>query len=249
MKLFGRVSVLSLMALGTVAYAADTKKTEAVTKTESKTEAKTEAKTETKSEMAEKEDSLMAVAEDAGLSGDAQTKFKDAAEARQKKLDAWSESEKGKQLADLKKELTAARKAKDEAKVKTLEEQAAPLEKEHAELMDSSRGEVLGLLSDKEWTKAISASLDRRVKKSLSAVTLTKDQEEKIKEISDEAVPGYLKEHTDKEQAFKGLVGLQSKVSAKVKSDVLTDAQREAIKAAKPAKPEKSAEPTTKPAK
>lgn len=241
--MFRKTALLLTLSLSALAFAGDPPTTDA----------KSGTKTEAKVEKSELDESLAQIAEDAGLSEKGLDKFKGAADKRQAKLDAWKESTDGQKLADLRKQLAVARKDKDDTRINSIEKQIDPLNKAYTDLRESSRGELLSTLTDKQQVKMLETALTRRVTKSLDDANLTADQKSKIETLCEDAIPDYHKEWTvEKDPMFRHLFGVQSRVVNKVKADLLTDAQRDAMKAARDEekKQEKDKkEPTTKPAK
>ncbi|MBC7783138.1 MAG: hypothetical protein H7144_04800 [Burkholderiales bacterium] len=189
---------------------------------------------------AEMTSSYAQIATDAGLKDAELAAFKSQINEGNKKLEAWKDSENGKKLVDLRKQLAAASKANDAEKVKALRDEIAPLNKEMAALR--TRGVVLASLTPVQQTAVVRAGLYRRVSNSVEDAGITPEQAAQIKALTDPKADEYLKAHPlDKDPGMMSLIGAQSAITKKVKAEILTAEQQEKLKSAKP--------PATKPAK
>ncbi|MFT3785037.1 MAG: hypothetical protein QM770_02580 [Tepidisphaeraceae bacterium] len=170
------------------------------------------------------------IAADAGLTGKDLEAFHVAIEAGKKKLADWETGENGQKLAQLRKDAAAARKAKDAEKVKSVNEEMRPLIKEQADLRLQVRGEALKLLTPEQQTKAVQANLYRRVTRSMALIELTAEQQEKVHALTDPAGAEYAKAHPlDQDPQMRSLIGVQSTLVKKVRAEILTQEQRDAI--------------------
>lgn len=186
------------------------------------------------------------IADDAGLEGADRAAFEAKVVARQQKIDAWMASEKGQKLAELRKQMSAARREKDDAKLASVQAEVKPLAAEITALRESTRTEIMQSLSSAQQEKVVQGALNRRILKAFDAADLTADQKRKIRTMTDEAGSEYFKEHPFSDgDPFRSMIGLQSSLSKAISEEILTDSQRDAMKAARS---KAGAEPATKPA-
>jgi len=167
-------------------------------------------------------------------------KFTDAEKAKLKELlaghkaamDAWNK-DKGAKVAELKKAAAEAKKAKDRDKAKAIAAEMKPLTAEQRKLRDAQKAEILGILTDQQKADWEIFEVRRRAMQRFGRVKpkLTDEQKEKAKPICEAAAKDIIKlEGKEQRQAYDAL-------TKKIADQVLTDEQRESMKAKRVKRP------------
>jgi Spy/CpxP family protein refolding chaperone len=130
----------------------------------------------------------------------------------------------GEELKALRAEMAAARKAKDKEAMKQAGEKMKTLTVERAEIASKTNADVLAVLSV-EQRAAWQTHLDvQAAVRPMRRAKLTPEQMAKVKEI----VAGGLKDVDRKDK--KAVGAAMKKIAATIRTEVLTDEQREALK-------------------
>ena len=150
---------------------------------------------------------------------------------RQDALEKWDKSEEGRMLYELRSELQAARKTNDEGKIKLLGAQITALSAAESALKVKLRGAILGTLTleqQKTWTAHILAV---RVHDFLQNVALSNAQYDQLRALALQEAGLFLKSGTLEQDPY--LIALKDTLlvfAEKVRTQVLTDAQRQMLK-------------------
>ncbi|MFP4105951.1 MAG: hypothetical protein ACLFVU_07635 [Phycisphaerae bacterium] len=164
------------------------------------------------------------------LEGQQLDEFNKAVEERAEKLQRHQNSEQHKKLSQLRDELKAAKKAKDDAKVAKLEKQIAPLSEEHAAFMEKIRYEVIDVLTPaqkKAWTGYV---LRERLGGRFRKANLTDEQKEKILHTCIRYADEQMFQDGDplKDDPYlKGIYDLRDGATEVIVAKVMTEKQKE----------------------
>jgi Spy/CpxP family protein refolding chaperone len=183
---------------------------------------------------------------DAGITGEQLDKIHELAAKRVERLKEWASSDDGKKYVELRKQMTALRRERAaqlkktesstepvdyDAKIKELAAETRPVAKQLTDLRNSTRGEILKTLTPEQQEKAVTANLGRRIDRLLEGASLTEEQKPKVQAIVTESAQEYLKKTTfDQDPTMAKLLGVQNTAAKRIREDVLTEEQREAIK-------------------
>jgi len=180
------------------------------------------------------------VVKELNLSAEKQDELRKKMKAQDDAMDAWDNSKKGQELADLKKKLDAARKDNNKDEIKKLEADIKPLKEDRAKLDADEHAKVEAFFTadQKPVLVAISRYTGVLGRLSKAGVNLDDGQKAKTMTIAKEYGPKFV---AAKDKAEKEKLGKE--FYAHVEENVLTADQRAELKA----KHEKSSE--TKPAK
>lgn len=186
------------------------------------------------------------MAKEAGLDADQQAKLADIVAKNKAAAEAW-EKDKGAKLADLKTQIKDARANNDKEKIKTLEEQIKVLAKELSDIQTKTMTEALALMKPDQLEKWEGFRLYRVMSREFSRAKLDDAQQDKVRQMALAAAKDMIKATDDKAK-----LAVREKLVEDISKTVLTDAQRDAMKA----KPEekkgdsasKPANPSEKPA-
>jgi hypothetical protein len=165
---------------------------------------------------------------------EAQTaKLNEAVENCNKALKAWDEGDNGKKLQEFQAALKQAREAKDKDKVKSISEQAKPLQKERGDLEAAQRALIMNVLTDEQKAKWAGFTLYRSVIGKYKRLNLTEDQDKQVRDICAAGAKG-MPDASDKQARGEAM----KKLATEIVDKVLTAAQKEELKK-EPVKPAK----------
>jgi Spy/CpxP family protein refolding chaperone len=158
-----------------------------------------------------------------GLQGDQLKAFQLKVAERLKSIADWNQGKSGKQVADLDKKLEQARNAKDEAKIKSLTEQRAPLQLESSQLRVRLRADVMSVLTleqQRQWAAFVLCDCVRY--RNLRGIVLDAAQVKQAQSICSEVAAKFVKEDTiAKDPYLNGLNNLREDVANSIKVNVL----------------------------
>jgi hypothetical protein len=158
--------------------------------------------------------------------------FLAAADDRLARLAVWTNSAKGKRMAELEATaIPAARQGTDEAKLKTLAVEHSQLAAEFRALRTAARAMVMGVMTLPQQRVWAAQTVKNKVDRMLRGVSLDTDQQKKALAIYTEAAAGLVQEDTVAKDPylgdlFKDRQVVLDKTVERIKADVLTESQR-----------------------
>jgi hypothetical protein len=161
--------------------------------------------------------------------------FLAAVKDRLDRLAAWEGTDKGKRREELRtKAIPAAQEGTDEAKLKALVVESRQLDAEYGALRTAVRAMVMGVLSPDQQRVWVGHAVMGAVGRSLRGVQLDDAQRAKALALCVETAKGLVKDDTVAKDPYlgnllKGQEALIAKTADRVKTEVLTKEQRNAL--------------------
>jgi len=181
------------------------------------------------------------------LQGEQLARFKKACVARETTLNAWTESAEGRKLADLSKEISTAKAAKDNAKLESLKTESAALNAKYWTLRTEQRAQVLAVLTlpqQQQWASSILTA--HVISRGLRQANLNQKQYQQTQAICVKAATDFVKAATIAKDPYLQTMGqIEPAVVQEVIATVLTAEQKAQLQPKPAAAPAPTKKPTT----
>lgn len=159
-------------------------------------------------------------------------KLEEAVKANDAAEKAWLDTDNGKKSKTLKDDLAKAKEAKDEAKIKSLGEEAKAISAEQAKMKEEGKAKVMAVLTDDQKAQWAGFSLYRATIGKFKALNLTDEQTKQIRQMADKAAAVKQPEPEKGKKPAAPTAALSKEIEEKV----LTDAQKAELAKAHEAK-------------
>lgn len=164
---------------------------------------------------------------DLKLEGEQRATLEAKAADRVQRLEAFIAGSDGRKLVELRTQLAAARRAKDEPRAIALREQIKPYSDKYWEIRNSTRRDILGVLTPAQLKQYVGLVLMQRVQRPLARAALSPEQLTQARAICDRHAAAWVTDETIKtDPFFNGLTPIEAQARAQVMASVLTDQQR-----------------------
>jgi len=174
------------------------------------------------------------------LDEETKKKFEEAVTAGNAAMKAWRQGD-GAKLKEVSAAYRAARKAKDQDKIKELRPQFNALITARTKLMADNKAKIMALLNDEQKVVWAGFVLRRTVMRRYRAAKLTEDQIAQLQKLCEEKAQT-IPDATDREKRKERATALKA-LYAEIEEKILTDEQKEAMKKAQPTRKRKAAKP------
>jgi len=172
------------------------------------------------------------------LDEETKKKFEEAVTAGNAAMKAWMQGD-GAKLKEVSAAYRAARKAKDQDKIKELKPQFDALITARTKLMADNKAKIMALLDAEQKVVWAGFMLRRTVMRRYTAAKLTEDQIAQLQKLCEEKAQT-IPDATDREKRKERAAALKA-LYAEIEGKILTDEQKEAMKKAQPVRKPKAA--------
>jgi hypothetical protein len=143
------------------------------------------------------------------------------------KLEAFVESDDGKQMIALREELAAARRDKQREKVAPLRAKITPLSDKYWAIRNQGRTDLLNLLTEDQLKRYAGHALLSRCLRGMEQIELSPEQKAQAREITNAAAaPWYKPGVAESDPYFRDLLSVEAPTRARIVAEVLTPEQR-----------------------